>query len=314
MILRWLSRGTLALAVASGLALAPGVSAAQLSPRQDLTIEQITSIFENGTPEFQYGYIEDIGDGAGATCGRVGFTGGELLIIVSRYAAAKGADTPLAAYLPCLERMGEKIMQDYSCLFPSLSAAQMATPAFKVQDGLIAQVDFGKAWSQAGGDPLMRQIQDRYQKETYFDPAMKTAGELGLSTALGYAYIYDAAIQMGPETGLFKAVPERFAKAHQGRGTPADIAEEVAWLQVYLDERRAELSATPIGATTTGRVDSLQQILDSRNLELRLPLAFTYDGESFAIASSTRLSLTNDLFAHPRKHAHPSSLLRVRKS
>jgi hypothetical protein len=262
----------------------PGGLGEQLSPRQKLTIQQITSIFETGTPEFQYGAIEDINDGAGVSCGPVGFNGGELELIVSRYSAAKNGDTALAAYLPCLEKMGPRIMQDYSCLFPSLTAAQMAAPEFKTEGGLISKVDFGKAWTQAAEDPVMRQVQDRYVEETYFDPAMKEADGFGLRTALGCACVYDAEIQM--ETGpLFAAVKKNFAAAHAGREKPADIAEEAEWLRFYMDERHAELAGSSPSESTAGRVDSLRQILESRNFPLQLPLAFTYDGQSFSISS-----------------------------
>jgi hypothetical protein len=190
----------------------------------------------------------------------------------------------------------------------------MAGPEFKTEHGLISKFDFGKAWTEAGEDPVMRQVQDRYEKEAYFDPAMQDAGELGLSTPLGYACVYDAAVQMGPEAPLFKAVQKAFAQAHQGQDKPAGIAQETDWLRSYMKERRAELSSTPVGATTTGRVDSLQQVLDSGNLQLRLPLSFTYDGESFSIGSAQMRLLQGFGALYSQKHAHPSSLLRRRQS
>jgi hypothetical protein len=260
-----------------------GGFAERLSPRQKLTIEQITSVFETGEPQFQYGDIEDNDDRAGVTCGRAGFTGGELEIIVSRYSSAKGGDTALAAYLPCLEKMGLKIEQDYSCLFPSLTPAQMATPGFKSEDGgLISKVDFGKAWTEAAKDPAMRQVQDRYEEETYFGPSMVEADALGLTTALGAACVYDAEIQMDTRP-LFAAIRTGFAAVHGGREKPANLAEETDWIRLYLKERRAELAPRPDGMDTRGRVDSLAQILDSGNLQLGLPLNFTYDGQSASI-------------------------------
>lgn len=38
------------------------------------TMLKLTSLFENGTPELQYDYAEQLGDGRGWTCGIAGFT------------------------------------------------------------------------------------------------------------------------------------------------------------------------------------------------------------------------------------------------
>ena len=38
--------------------------------------DQLISIFENGIPEIQYGYAEDLDDGRGITAGRAGFCTG----------------------------------------------------------------------------------------------------------------------------------------------------------------------------------------------------------------------------------------------
>jgi chitosanase len=316
---RVIGRYPLGLAIGFLLILGRNGSAAQLSPRQKLTIQQITSIFENGTTEFQYGYIEDIKDGAGVTCGRIGFTSEEIQLIVNRYSDVKNGDTPLASYLPCLRRMGTGIMKDYSCLFPSLKPEQLASDDFKKEGGLIAQVDFGKAWTDAGRDPLMRQVQDQYEEEAYYGPAIKTWVEFGLTTPLGAACIYDAIIQMDTDK-LFRVTRNNFSAVHEGRDKPADIAEEAQWLRFYLAERNAELFATPIGAPTIGRVDSLRQILDSGNFKLRLPLKFTYENYDFSIEDKSRFMLSLDgapfMFSPdplpPAHWRHPSSLLRAR--
>ena len=270
------------LALGSVLVLCQTVAASDLSAQQKLTVEQITSIFENGTSSFQYDYIEDIGDGAGITCGRVGFTGSELQLVVSRY-AAKNPSTQLAQYLPCLQKMGDGIMKDYSCLYPSLNADELARSDFKTEGGTIGQVDFGKAWRDAGGDAVMRRIQDDYVDEAYFQPAMKLVASLGLTTPLSAAFIYDACIQQGCDSKFFQEVPRQFAAAHQGRANPQNLDEEAAWLNLYIPERKVELSVTPAGAATVDRVESLAQILGTKNFQLQLPMAFDYAGHHFKL-------------------------------
>jgi chitosanase len=264
---------------------APPAAAAPLTARQKLTIQQITSVFENGTPDFRYDYIEDINDGAGITCGRVGFTVGELLLVTDRYVKAKGRSAPLAAWLPCLRRMGGDISKDYSCLFPSVPREKLPTQEFKEEGGLIARNDFGRDWVAAGADPVMRKVQDAYVEETYFKPALKAAWDLGLRTPLGIACAYDAIIQMDTEP-LFKAIGGQFAAAHGGRVKPAGEAEEASWLRLYLAERKKELSVTPVGAATTSRVDALGQILDSGNFDLALPIEFQYSGNTFRLTAA----------------------------
>jgi hypothetical protein len=264
----------------------------RLTPRQKLTIQQITSIFEAGEPEFQYGSISDIDDGGGLGVGRAGFTGEEILLLVSRFSTAKHGDTPLATYLPCLEWIkAHNAYTDYSCLYPTMIKdyptqyrEKMYEHAFRDDFGTISKIDFGKAWVDAANDPVMRQVQDQYQDENYFEPSVMTAKELGLKTPLGYACVYDANIQMDTQP-LFAAIQQDFAqdKAREGRDKPASLAEEIEWIRIYLKERRAKLKPKPGGEDTTGRVDSLEQILDSGNLQLQLPLNFTYDGQSFSI-------------------------------
>jgi hypothetical protein len=202
-------------------------------------------------------------------------------------------------------------MKDYFCLFPSLSAAQMASDDFKKEGGLIAHVDFGKAWTEAGDDPVMRQVQDQYEEEAYFEPAIKLAADLGLTTPLGVAYVYDGIVQMKADL-LFPAIQKDFAQVHGGREKPANFAEEAEWLQIYLKERRAELSATPVGAATTGRVDSLQQLLDFHNFDLQLPLTFTYENISFSVGASAYSMQMQSIDSSRFKYA--SSLLRRRKN
>jgi len=258
--------------------------AGAVTPGQKLTVERITSIFENSTADFRYDYIEDIDDGAGVTCGRVGFTSSELLLITGRYVALKGADTALARYLPCLRDKGEDISADYSCLFPSVPKEKLTTPEFKKEGGGIAAADFGRAWVEAGADPVMKKIQDDYTDETYFQPALKTVRALGLRTPLALAFVYDAMIQMDTEP-LFAAIGSRFATAHGGRVKPSGAAEETEWLRLYIPERKKQLSVTPAGAATTSRVDALEQILNTGNFKLTLPIEFGYCGGNFIIAA-----------------------------
>ena len=52
----------------------PGPSTVTLTAAQRQIADQLVSVFQNGTPEPQYDYVEDLGDGRGFTCGKIGFT------------------------------------------------------------------------------------------------------------------------------------------------------------------------------------------------------------------------------------------------
>jgi hypothetical protein len=184
----------------------------------------------------------------------------------------------------------------------------MATPGFKKEGGLIAQVDFGKAWTDAGRDPVMREVQDRYEEEAYFSPALKDSDDLGLTTALGVACVYDAIVQVDEEA-VFRATKKDFAAVHEGRDKPADRTEEAQWLRFFLKERGPDPTALAPGEVPNGRVESFRQILDSLNLDLLPPVTFIYDGNTFTIGDPyMRMRRVDD--SPPRNWRHPSRLLR----
>jgi chitosanase len=255
----------------------------QLTKTQKLTIEQITSIFENSTPAFVYEYIEDIDDGAGITTGRVGFNTneGDLLDIVKKYLALKPKEPvqPLAAYVPCLEKV--KGSAQYDCLYSDVDPNVRATPQWKSEG--LKNSGFGLAWVQAAKDPIMQKVQDDHVEKTFFTPAVEWTKKLGLRSPLSCAIIYDTLIQMDTLPQMATLTQNQFATTHSGRTIPQTPEEERDWLRLYQVVRKADLSKTPVGASTTSRVDALGQLLDSGNMSLNLPLSFTYAGEHFQL-------------------------------
>lgn len=85
------------------------VSAYGLATAEKRRDEQLTSLFENSTPDLQYGYIQNLHDGRGLTAGRAGFcTGtGDFYEVVRRYTDLK-PDNRLARFLHRLERLAER--------------------------------------------------------------------------------------------------------------------------------------------------------------------------------------------------------------
>ena len=229
----------------------------------DQTIAQMISVFENGTPEIQYAYIEDLHDGRGYTAGRAGFCTacGDLLTVVQTY-TAQVPDNPLAGYLPTLTQL-----------------AKASDDSTKGLNGFV------RAWSTAADDPVFRQVQDRVTDDLYTAPARKLADANGVRSALGLAILVDTAVQQGTDDdpdGLPAMVRKTTAAVG---GTPAGGVDETAWLRGFLDVRRDTLE-NPTSSDTgkvwresVGRVDALRALLDAGNLDLATPFTISPFGD-----------------------------------
>lgn len=242
-----------------------------LNPKQKRRAEQLTSIFENGTPEFRYDYVENLHDGRGYTCGRIGFTTGtgDALEVVKRY-TKKVPHNPLAKYLHELERL-DSLPDD--------------SPARSIVSRLSG---FPAAWKQAANDPVFRSVQDELVDEWYYRPAMFRAIQAGLQTALGKAILYDSVIQHGdgddPDS-LLALIKETEKHA----GTPKTLAHEEKWLHTFLDVRKADLEhahnpdTRDVWRESVGRVDSLRQLVNKKNFDLNGPFSIVWEGSHYII-------------------------------
>lgn len=268
-----------------------------LSSNDVLRIEQISSAFENSTTEFRYSYIEDIGDEYGITAGRIGFTSttGDLLETVQKYVEAKGPDTPLAKYLPCLTAINHP-NSSYACLFPSVKPEVRRTKAFK-KTGLLTK-DFGKDWVAAAQDPLMKKVQDQMVEENVLAPALKWTNDLHLKTKLGVAILYDSILQRGEEgpngmEGMVARVKKAFSASHQGRALPTSDDDEKEWLTLFLQNRRETLKRPYVTTwkqqpkddpyVSYPRTDCLMKVLKDGDFDFSQSIEFTYFHKPFSI-------------------------------
>jgi chitosanase len=242
------------------------------SAEQKRRAEQLTNLFENGTTEFQYGYVENLNDGRGYTCGRVGFTTGtgDAYVVVKRY-TDRVPHNPLAKFLPELERLNS---------LPEDSEERADVSGLK---------GFPEAWESLGNDKVFRAVQDEVVDELYYQPAMKRANQVGIQTALGKAIFYDTIIQHGDgddPDGLPALIEETTKKMG---GTPKTGIDEEKWLSVFLDVRRADLAHAHNPATreewekSVGRVDSLKQLVKSGNFDLHGPFTIEWENEYYTI-------------------------------
>jgi chitosanase len=221
---------------------------------------ELVSSAENSTLDWrrEYGYIEDIGDGRGYTGGLIGFCSGtgDMLALVRSYAAAEPR-APLAKFVPALRRVNG-----------TASHAGLGAP-------------FVAAWKRAARDPVFRRLQLRELDRVYFDPAVSRAKADGLGT-LGQFIYYDAFVMHGPgqSADSFGGIRRR---AIERAPTPARGGGQVAYLEAFLDVRRAQMR-TEAKHGDTSRIDTEQRVfLREGNLALRPPLVWHTYGDRYEI-------------------------------
>lgn len=229
-------------------------------PAKKELAQQILASAENATLRWRdtYASIEDAGDGDGYTAGIVGFTTGthDLLALVERY-TRKHPDNGLARYLPALREVDGT--DSHEGLDPGFTAA----------------------WQAEARTPEFRAAQEAERDRVYFDPAVRMAKLDGLGT-LGQFVYYDAMVRRGPDTG-----PDGFygmrEQAVRKAKTPGQGGSEKAFLEAFLDVRRAAVLAKEPDADTS-RIDTAQRrFLREGNLELTPPLTWQVYGETFRV-------------------------------
>ncbi|MEU1474931.1 chitosanase [Streptomyces sp. NPDC005760] len=248
------AKGTGADDVLAGLP--PGLAA----PAEKELAQQLVASAENSTLDWRsaYAYIEDIGDGQGYTAGIIGFCTGtnDLLTLVEDYTEAHPGNG-LATYLPALR----------------------AVDGTDSHEGL--DPGFPAAWKAEARIPAFQRAQDSARDRVYFDPAVRLAKLDGLGP-LGQFVYYDAMVFHGPGTDPtgFYGLRERTLRKSD---SPTEGGSEKAYLDTFLDIRRAAMKTRDADIDTT-RVDTAQRrFLDEGNLDLRRPLEWRVYGETYRV-------------------------------
>jgi chitosanase len=248
--------------LAAPAAAAAGAPAGLAAPGKKEIAMELVSSAENSTLDWRsaYRYIEDIGDGRGYTGGLIGFCSGtgDMLALVGAYVRAEPGN-PLALFLPALRQV------DGSDSHRGLGAPFVA------------------AWRRAAADPVFQRLQRRERDRVYFDPAVSRAKRDGLGT-LGQFVYYDAIVMHGPGSSAdsFGGIRRR---AVERAPTPAEGGSEVAYLNAFLDVRRAQMK-TESKHGDTSRIDDEQRVfLDAGNLDLTPPLVWHTYGDRYEIGA-----------------------------
>ncbi|MFI6133920.1 chitosanase [Micromonospora sp. NPDC051141] len=265
-----------------------------VTPEQRLIIEKIRSVLMHDADAPQYGRVVDQADGRGYVAGTGDFStaGGEIVAVLDTYTARVGANPLSLSYLPVLKRLADR-----------------RSPAVGELAGLP------DAWRLASKDPRFRQAQDDVVDDRYYQPAVRTATDLGLTTPLGLAVIYDTLLQHGDSAdpdALPSIIYRTEVRAH---GRPGEVPER-DWLSAFLAERRATLtnpSAPQRRATwpyTVGRVDALGTLLADRDDDLRPPLTLSPYGRRHVLDLTPSMPAVADGTTHPPATPSPSAVPR----
>jgi len=214
-----------------------------LSAPQKSTIQAIVNVFETGRVRGDYGSVTLIqGDTGKLTYGRSQTTlmSGNLFKLVDRYCRAEGSDTgnQLRPYLEPLRGLDDRL--DGDVFFQNLLRA-------------------------AADDPVMRDVQDAFFDDAYWQPAADAADKHGITTALGVGTVYDGFVH-----GNWALIRSR---TDQAIGTPAEAGEQ-AWVSAYVAKRREWLagSSRPDLRQTVYRMDTFRGLIDHGLWDLQLPL------------------------------------------
>ena len=214
-----------------------------LTPLQKQTAQAIVNLFETSSARGDYGAVTVIpGDTGHLSFGRSQTTlgSGNLHALLQRYCSNAGA-----RFGPRLAPWLERVEQRDTTLDHEL----------RLHNLLRATAD----------DPVMREMQDLFFDEGYWQPAARIAAGMGITTPLGLAVVYDSLIQ-----GSWKTVRD-LTIDHAGH--LAELGER-AWIEAYIATRHAWLAGhrrSDLRATAY-RMEAFLRLAEQGYWGLELPL------------------------------------------
>ena len=250
-----------------------------LTELQKKTTQAIVNIFETGKPLGDYGNITVLnGDTGHLTYGRSQTTlaSGNLALLLHAYCDANGMlSDSLRPYLSAFDRRDIKLDNNE-----------------KVKTLL----------RQAGDDHVMERIQDEFFDRIYWEPALKSATNIGVNKPLSITVIYDSKIH-GSCDRIKNMINEQY-------GQVKDIGEE-EWIKSYVSVRRDWLAnhSNTLLHKTIYRMDSFRDLINNDKWDLSLPLTvrnvmiseelFSPEYETPAIVSATGINERVLFYARP---------------
>jgi chitosanase len=231
--------------------------APSLDPALAARIKAITNVFEVGSPEPDYAYVENLGDGRGFTVTQYGFCtyNDEVSWVINRHARDM-PDTPLKQFLPYL-------------------------PPLAKGTGTAGLAGFPRAWrEEARSSKSLAAACDEEANRLYFFPAVEAASAAGIESPVGVSIFYDTLLQHGTSTDAdsLKSILARAIAATGGR----ERTTEPEFLNTFLDIRKSVLESpanrktASVWRRSARRVDALRNLLET-NPDLVPPVKVVND-------------------------------------
>ena len=253
------------LGLACGLASCGGHQAGGGTPTPAERVgRELTSVWENDTPELAYGYAENIHDGRGYTSGYVGFcTGtGDAIQVVDCYdkrrSAAEGNE--MSKYVPALVAINDA--------FEATGQDQGDTSKLDAIGNWVKDWETSATTAATRGD--FHACQDQVVTLLYDQPSVQAAEARGLSTALGRAALYDTWINQGGVGGAALAAQTDSALGLKGK-IGSTITED-AWLKKFLELRLAVLAGDSTWKDSVDRAAGYEKARRRGNWALSQPV------------------------------------------
>jgi chitosanase len=210
---------------------------------QKQTCLAIVNVFETGSPKGNYASVTLLpGDTGHLTYGRSQTTlaSGNLYLLIKAYAENPNAQFA-AGFRGYLDRLAQKDLS------------------------LDNDPQFRALLREAGSDPVMQTEQDSFFDRAYYQPAMNSAANVGLTLPLSQTVVYDSNIQ-----GAWKRISTNLIASV---GKVSQTCPEKDWVSKYVAARREYLnSCKPPLPSTTYRMDAFDALIAAAKWDLVLPL------------------------------------------
>lgn len=217
--------------------------------------QMLTSLWENDTTVFQYGFARNNGDGYGYTVGRIGFTTatGDAAEVVVCFDKAFGANN--------------NRLRKYESALVALRDKMIASGEMQSDTSTLDTIgDFTSDWTATAADsvaaPSFDGCQDQLVDAAYWKPTLAIASEWGLTSALARASLYDAVVVHGEDhvRDLARSTNDDVGNGAQTPATaPLPRAAESAWLQAFLVHRAALVAGDDAWRGAIARVANYEQ-------------------------------------------------------
>jgi peptidoglycan hydrolase-like protein with peptidoglycan-binding domain len=181
-------------------------------------------------------------DGAGLTWGIIGFTlkYGDLrdliLTVQSQYPEAI-----TNAFGPLANELLDKMVLDFS------KAQAWANSISEGPKRYAVRKDWRDGFARLGARQEVRRLQVERAMQTYYEPALVTAGKIGFSTELGVALAFDVHVQNG---GVKAAALKHLAREQQEGALKSQRARRLRTAELVAQSAKSEWRADVLARKT----------------------------------------------------------------